>query len=107
MSGSTLSLTEDSEKQNDRWTKALALRPERTSENTATPEDVKDTSPSMPLELHKVMFTFPADVLLTSLLNDRQISILSLWLRSVFRRMLTAGTLGSACLTVCWKRVFT
>lgn len=54
MSGSTLSLSEGSEKQNESMTK------ERTSENTAVPEDMKDTSPSMPLELHKVMFTFPA-----------------------------------------------
>uniref|UniRef100_A0A671KT80 Glutamate receptor-interacting protein 2-like n=1 Tax=Sinocyclocheilus anshuiensis TaxID=1608454 RepID=A0A671KT80_9TELE len=62
MSGSTLSLGEDSEKQNEGRTKALSLSPERTSENTAVLEDMKDTSPSMPLELHKVMFTFPKDV---------------------------------------------
>ncbi len=75
MSGSTLSLGEDSEKQNKSWTKALALSPERTSENTAIPEDMKDTSPSMPLELHKVMFTFPAvEIMLTSLLNDDRCS---------------------------------
>ncbi|XP_016352980.1 glutamate receptor-interacting protein 2a isoform X1 [Sinocyclocheilus anshuiensis] len=54
MSGSTLSLGEDSEKQNESRTKALTLSPERTSENTAVPEDMKDTSPSMPLELHKI-----------------------------------------------------
>ncbi|XP_026109219.1 glutamate receptor-interacting protein 2-like isoform X2 [Carassius auratus] len=54
MSGSTLSLGEDGEKQNERRTKALALSPERTSENTAVPEDMQDTSPSMPLELHKI-----------------------------------------------------
>ncbi|KTF91591.1 hypothetical protein cypCar_00011450, partial [Cyprinus carpio] len=54
MSGSTLSLGEDCEKQNESRTKALTLSPERTSENTAVPEDMKDTSPSMPLELHKV-----------------------------------------------------
>ncbi|XP_056121204.1 glutamate receptor-interacting protein 2a isoform X2 [Rhinichthys klamathensis goyatoka] len=54
MSGSTLSLSEDSEKQNESRTKALALSPERTSGNTAVPEDMKDTSPSMPLELHKI-----------------------------------------------------
>ncbi|KAI2662051.1 Glutamate receptor-interacting protein 2 [Labeo rohita] len=54
MSGSTLSLGEDSEKQNESRTKALVLSPERTSENTAVPEDMKDTSPSMPLELHKI-----------------------------------------------------
>ncbi|KAK9971083.1 hypothetical protein ABG768_026978 [Culter alburnus] len=47
MSGSTLSLSEGSEKQNESRTK------ERTSENTAVPEDMKD-SPSMPLELHKI-----------------------------------------------------
>uniref|UniRef100_A0A8C1NYD9 Glutamate receptor interacting protein 2a n=1 Tax=Cyprinus carpio TaxID=7962 RepID=A0A8C1NYD9_CYPCA len=61
MSGSTLSLGEDCEKQNESRTKALTLSPERTSENTAVPEDMKDTSPSMPLELHKVMFTFQKD----------------------------------------------
>uniref|UniRef100_A0A8C1EZR8 Glutamate receptor interacting protein 2a n=1 Tax=Cyprinus carpio carpio TaxID=630221 RepID=A0A8C1EZR8_CYPCA len=55
MSGSTLSLGEDGEKQNESRTKALALSPERTSQNTAVPEDMQDTSPSMPLELHKVM----------------------------------------------------
>uniref|UniRef100_A0A8C2L2Z4 Glutamate receptor interacting protein 2a n=1 Tax=Cyprinus carpio TaxID=7962 RepID=A0A8C2L2Z4_CYPCA len=60
MSGSTLSLGEDCEKQNESRTKALTLSPERTSGNTAVPEDMKDTSPSMPLELHKVMFTFQA-----------------------------------------------
>uniref|UniRef100_A0A8C2L5U4 Glutamate receptor interacting protein 2a n=1 Tax=Cyprinus carpio TaxID=7962 RepID=A0A8C2L5U4_CYPCA len=54
MSGSTLSLGEDCEKQNESRTKALTLSPERTSGNTAVPEDMKDTSPSMPLELHKV-----------------------------------------------------
>ncbi|XP_067270512.1 glutamate receptor-interacting protein 2a [Pseudorasbora parva] len=54
MSGSTLSLSEDGEKQSESRTKALALSPERTSENTAVPEDMKDTSPSMPLELHKI-----------------------------------------------------
>ncbi|XP_052460873.1 glutamate receptor-interacting protein 2a isoform X2 [Carassius gibelio] len=54
MSGSTLSLGKDGEKQNERRTKALALSPERTSENTAVPEDMQDTSPSMPLELHKI-----------------------------------------------------
>ncbi|XP_016323707.1 glutamate receptor-interacting protein 2-like [Sinocyclocheilus anshuiensis] len=54
MSGSTLSLGEDSEKQNEGRTKALSLSPERTSENTAVLEDMKDTSPSMPLELHKI-----------------------------------------------------
>uniref|UniRef100_A0A8C2B6F3 Glutamate receptor interacting protein 2a n=1 Tax=Cyprinus carpio TaxID=7962 RepID=A0A8C2B6F3_CYPCA len=62
MSGSTLSLGEDCEKQNESRTKALTLSPERTSGNTAVPEDMKDTSPSMPLELHKVMFTFQKDV---------------------------------------------
>ncbi|XP_039531191.1 glutamate receptor-interacting protein 2a isoform X8 [Pimephales promelas] len=51
MSGSTLSLSEDREKQNESRTKALALSPERTSGNTAVPEDM---SPSMPLELHKI-----------------------------------------------------
>uniref|UniRef100_A0A8C1NVC6 Glutamate receptor interacting protein 2a n=1 Tax=Cyprinus carpio TaxID=7962 RepID=A0A8C1NVC6_CYPCA len=61
MSGSTLSLGEDGEKQNESRTNALALSPERTSQNTAVPEDMQDTSPSMPLELHKVMFTFPKD----------------------------------------------
>uniref|UniRef100_A0A673LGF5 Glutamate receptor-interacting protein 2-like n=1 Tax=Sinocyclocheilus rhinocerous TaxID=307959 RepID=A0A673LGF5_9TELE len=60
MSGSTLSLGEDSEKQNESRTKALTLSPERTSENTAVPEDMKDTSPSMPLELHKVILTSQA-----------------------------------------------
>uniref|UniRef100_A0A673LHN8 Glutamate receptor-interacting protein 2-like n=1 Tax=Sinocyclocheilus rhinocerous TaxID=307959 RepID=A0A673LHN8_9TELE len=45
------------EKQNESRTKALTLSPERTSENTAVPEDMKDTSPSMPLELHKVILT--------------------------------------------------
>lgn len=48
MSGSTLSLSEGSEKQNESRSK------ERTSESTAEAEDMKDTSPSMPLELHKV-----------------------------------------------------
>ncbi|XP_052419408.1 glutamate receptor-interacting protein 2 isoform X2 [Carassius gibelio] len=54
MSGSTLSLGEDCENQNESRTRALTLSPERTSENTAVPEDMKDTSPSMPLELHKI-----------------------------------------------------
>uniref|UniRef100_A0A8C1NYE6 Glutamate receptor interacting protein 2a n=1 Tax=Cyprinus carpio TaxID=7962 RepID=A0A8C1NYE6_CYPCA len=72
MSGSTLSLGEDCEKQNESRTKALTLSPERTSENTAVPEDMKDTSPSMPLELHKVMFTFQAvEIMLKSLSSDR------------------------------------
>uniref|UniRef100_A0A673L444 Glutamate receptor interacting protein 2a n=1 Tax=Sinocyclocheilus rhinocerous TaxID=307959 RepID=A0A673L444_9TELE len=70
MSGSTLSLGEDSEKQNEGRTKTLALSPERTSENTAVLEDMKDTSPSMPLELHKVMFTFPAVEITTECLSD-------------------------------------
>ncbi|XP_057212069.1 glutamate receptor-interacting protein 2a isoform X2 [Triplophysa rosa] len=48
MSGSTLSLGEDIEKQNEITTKALAPSPEWTSEN------MRDTSPSLPLELHKI-----------------------------------------------------
>uniref|UniRef100_A0A8C2FUF0 Glutamate receptor-interacting protein 2-like n=1 Tax=Cyprinus carpio TaxID=7962 RepID=A0A8C2FUF0_CYPCA len=61
MSGSTLSLGEDGEKQNESRTKALALSPERTSQNTAVPEDMQDTSPSMPLELHKICVQKDAD----------------------------------------------
>nr|XP_055024365.1 glutamate receptor-interacting protein 2a isoform X4 [Misgurnus anguillicaudatus] len=54
MSGSTLSLGELSEKQNEIETKALTPSPERTLESTARLEEIKDMSPSQPLELHKV-----------------------------------------------------
>lgn len=57
MSGSTLSLGEDIEKQNE--IKVLAPSPERTSENTARSEDMRDTSSSLPLELHKVTSFYP------------------------------------------------
>ncbi|XP_051524296.1 glutamate receptor-interacting protein 2-like isoform X3 [Myxocyprinus asiaticus] len=61
MSGSTLSLGEESEKQNESRTKALALSPERTSENTVGPEEMKDIRSSLPLELHKICLRKDAD----------------------------------------------
>ncbi|XP_073765837.1 glutamate receptor-interacting protein 2a isoform X2 [Danio rerio] len=59
MSGSTLSLGEDFEKQNESKTKFLELSPENTSVNT--PEDLKENSPSVPLELHKICIQKDAD----------------------------------------------
>lgn len=58
MSGSTLSLGEDFEKQNESKTKFLELSLERTSVDAPVSEDLKENSPSVPLELQKVMFTF-------------------------------------------------
>lgn len=59
MSGSTLSLGEDFEKQNESKTKFLELSLENTSVNT--PEDLKENSPSVPLELHKICIQKDAD----------------------------------------------
>lgn len=61
MSGSTLSLGELSEQPNEIETKALTPSPERTSESTARLEEIKDMSPSQPLELHKICLLKDAD----------------------------------------------